>query len=79
MTGVRRPVTHVGGVTLMAKAVAVADLWRFRTGQGCDLSLDVRRVPHRLCPFYDGEWGWRVGLLNGYRVVTLPKGFRIEM
>jgi hypothetical protein len=46
----------IGGVTLMAKAVAVADLWRFRTGQGRDLSLDVRRVPHRLCPFYDGEW-----------------------
>ena len=46
----------MGGVTLMAKAVAVEDLWRFRTGQGRDLSLAVRRVPHRLCPFYDGEW-----------------------
>ena len=66
MTGVRRPVTHVGGVTLMAKAVAVADLWRFRTGQGRDLSLAVRRVPHRLCPFYDGEWE----LLDGHRVAT---------
>ena len=34
----------MGGVTLMAKAVAVEDLWRFRTGQGHDLSLDVRRL-----------------------------------
>jgi|GEM_PF-2726809 hypothetical protein len=65
----------MGGVTLMAKAVAVADLWCFRTGQGHDLSLDVRLVPHRLRPFYDGEWE----SLNGYRVVTPPKGFRIEM
>jgi hypothetical protein len=24
----------MGGVTLMVKAVAAADLWRFRTGQG---------------------------------------------
>ena len=46
----------------MAKAVAAADLWRYRTGQGQDLSLDLRRVPHRLCPFYDQKWE----LLNGY-------------
>ncbi len=56
------PLATMGGVALMAKAVAVADLWRYRTGQGQDLSLDLRRVPHRLCPFYDQQWE----LLNGY-------------
>ena len=56
------PLATMGGVALMAKAVAVADLWRYRTGQGQDLSLDLRRVPHRLCPFYDQKWE----LLNGY-------------
>jgi hypothetical protein len=47
------PLATMGGVALMAKAVAVGDLWRYRTGEGQDLSLDLRRVPHRLCPFYD--------------------------
>jgi crotonobetainyl-CoA:carnitine CoA-transferase CaiB-like acyl-CoA transferase len=56
------PLATMGGVALMAKAVAVADLWQYRTGQGQDLSLDLRRVPHRLCPFYDQKWE----LLNGY-------------
>jgi len=56
------PLATMGGVALMAKAVAVADLWRNRTGQGQDLALDLRRVPHRLCPFYDQKWE----LLNGY-------------
>ena len=56
------PLATMGGVALMAKAVAAADLWRYRTGQGQDLSLDLRRVPHRLCPFYDQKWE----LLNGY-------------
>ena len=56
------PLSTMGGVALMAKAVAVADLWRHRTGEGQDLSLDLRQVPHRLCPFYDQKWE----LLNGY-------------
>lgn len=56
------PLATMGGVALMAKAVAVANLWRHRTGEGQDLTLDLRRVPHRLCPFYDEKWE----LLNGY-------------
>lgn len=56
------PLATMGGVALMAKSVAAADLWRHRTGIGQDLSLDLRQVPHRLCPFYDQKWE----LLNGY-------------
>lgn len=60
------PLATMGGVALMAKSVATADLWRHRTGNGQDLSLDLRRVPHRLCPFYDQKWE----LLNGYPPVN---------
>jgi crotonobetainyl-CoA:carnitine CoA-transferase CaiB-like acyl-CoA transferase len=56
------PLATMAGVALMAKAVAAADIWRYRTGQGQDLTLDLRRAPHRLCPFYDRKWE----LLNGY-------------
>ncbi len=56
------PLATMAGVALMAKAVGMADLWRNRTGQGQDLSLDLRVSPHRLCPFYDQKWE----LLNGF-------------
>jgi hypothetical protein len=56
------PLATMAGVSLMAKAVAMADLWRVRTGEAQDLSVDLRQVLHRLCPFYDKKWE----LLNGY-------------
>jgi crotonobetainyl-CoA:carnitine CoA-transferase CaiB-like acyl-CoA transferase len=56
------PLATMAGVSLMAKAVAIADLWRFRTGEGQDLSVNLGQVLHRLCPFYDKKWE----LLNGY-------------
>jgi crotonobetainyl-CoA:carnitine CoA-transferase CaiB-like acyl-CoA transferase len=56
------PLATMAGVALMAKAVAMADLWRVRTGEAQDLSVDRRQVLHRLCPFYDKKWE----LLNGY-------------
>jgi hypothetical protein len=56
------PLATMAGVSLMAKAIAVADLWRFRTGETQDLSVRLGQVLHRLCPFYDGKWE----LLNGY-------------
>jgi crotonobetainyl-CoA:carnitine CoA-transferase CaiB-like acyl-CoA transferase len=49
-------------VALAAKSAAVAKLWRLRGGPGQDISVDLRRAPHRLCPFYDARWE----LLNGY-------------
>ncbi|SOE97043.1 CoA-transferase family III [Burkholderia sp. D7] len=51
-----------GGVALMAKAVAVGDLWRFRGGESQDLSVNLGQVPLRLSPFHDKKWE----LLNGY-------------
>lgn len=56
------PLATMAGVALMAKAVAVADIWRTRTGEGQDLRVDLRQVLHRLCPFYDKKWE----LLNDY-------------
>src|ERR1700746_2782255 len=56
------PLATMAGAALMAKAVAIADVWRYRTGKGQDLSLDLRQAPHRLCPFYDQKWE----LLNGF-------------
>jgi hypothetical protein len=56
------PLATMAGVALMAKAVAFADIWQTRTGEGQDLFVDVRQVLHRLCPFYDKKWE----LLNGY-------------
>lgn len=56
------PLATMAGVGLMAKAVAIADVWRYRTGREQDLALDLRVAPHRLCPFYDQKWE----LLNGF-------------
>src|SRR5204863_398550 len=56
------PLATMAGVSLMAKAVAFAGIWKTRTGEGQDLSVDLRQVLHRLCPFYDKKWE----MLNGY-------------
>ena len=56
------PLATMAAVALMAKAVAVADIWRFRGGSSQDLSVNLGQVLHRLCPFYDKKWE----LLNGY-------------
>ncbi|MFI5586170.1 CoA transferase [Amycolatopsis sp. NPDC051758] len=48
-------------IGLVAKSVALAALWRHRGGAGQDISMDLRRAPHRLCPFYDKKWE----LVNG--------------
>jgi crotonobetainyl-CoA:carnitine CoA-transferase CaiB-like acyl-CoA transferase len=56
------PFATMAAVGLMAKAVSVAALWRYRGGEGQDLSVDLGKALHRLCPFYDKKWE----LLNGY-------------
>lgn len=56
------PLASMAAVSLMAKAVSVADFWRFRGGKSQDLSVQLGQVLHRLCPFYDNKWE----LLNGY-------------
>jgi crotonobetainyl-CoA:carnitine CoA-transferase CaiB-like acyl-CoA transferase len=41
---------------LAAKSVAVAALWKFRTGEGQNISVDVRKALRRFCCFYEGKW-----------------------
>jgi len=48
-------------IGLVAKSVGLAALWRHRGGSGQDISMDLRKAPHRLCPFYDKKWE----LVNG--------------
>lgn len=43
-------------IGLLAKSVAAAAMHRWRGGPGQDISVDLRRAPHRLSPFYDGRW-----------------------
>jgi crotonobetainyl-CoA:carnitine CoA-transferase CaiB-like acyl-CoA transferase len=50
------------GIALVAKSVAIAKLARMRGVPGQDIAMDLRRAPHRLCPFYDRKWE----LLNGF-------------
>ena len=50
---------RIGGaatICLLAKSIAAAALHRDRGGPGQDVAVDLRRAPHRLCPFYDRTW-----------------------
>jgi crotonobetainyl-CoA:carnitine CoA-transferase CaiB-like acyl-CoA transferase len=51
----------MAAIGLAAKAVAVAALWRDRTGEGQDISVDVRKALRRFSGFYDLKWE----LING--------------
>ncbi|MFD5074204.1 CoA transferase [Streptomyces sp. NPDC058371] len=52
----------VPALGMTAKSVALAALWRHRGGEGQDITMDLRKAPHRLCPFYDRKWE----KLNGF-------------
>src|SRR5262249_10966568 len=41
----------MAAIGLAAKAVAVAALWRHRTGEGQDIAVDVRKALRRFCGF----------------------------
>jgi crotonobetainyl-CoA:carnitine CoA-transferase CaiB-like acyl-CoA transferase len=43
-------------IGLLAKSIAAAAMHRWRGGKGQDISVDLRRAPHRLSPFYDFQW-----------------------
>ncbi len=43
-------------IGLAAKAVAVAALWRLRSGETQDIAVDVRKALRRFCGFMDGKW-----------------------
>jgi crotonobetainyl-CoA:carnitine CoA-transferase CaiB-like acyl-CoA transferase len=55
-------IASAAGIGLAAESVAMASLWRARGGAGQDIEVDLRKAPHRLCPFYDRKWE----KLNGY-------------
>src|SRR5438874_13416294 len=46
----------LAAVGLAARSVAVAALWRQTTGQGQDISVDVRTALRRFAGFFEGKW-----------------------
>src|SRR5215831_6895306 len=46
----------MAAIGLAAKAIAVAALWRARTGEGQDIAVDVRKALRRFCGFFDQKW-----------------------
>jgi crotonobetainyl-CoA:carnitine CoA-transferase CaiB-like acyl-CoA transferase len=46
----------MSAIGLAAKAVAAAGIWKFRTGQGQDIHVDVRKALRRFAPFFEREW-----------------------
>ena len=46
----------MAAIGLAAKSVAIAALWKHRTGEGQDVSVDVRKALRRFCGFFDGKW-----------------------
>src|SRR5262249_34356275 len=46
----------VAAVASAAKAVAIAALWRDRTGKGQDIAVDARKALRRFSGFYDRKW-----------------------
>src|SRR6202790_5375949 len=46
----------MAAVGLAAKAIGVAALWRARTEEGQDISVDVRKALRRFCCFFEGKW-----------------------
>jgi crotonobetainyl-CoA:carnitine CoA-transferase CaiB-like acyl-CoA transferase len=46
----------MAAIGLAAKAVAVAALWRSRTGDGQDIAVDVRKALRRFSGFFERKW-----------------------
>ena len=47
----------MSAVSLAAKAVGAAAIWRFRGGgEGQDIHVDVRKALRRFAPFFEREW-----------------------
>jgi crotonobetainyl-CoA:carnitine CoA-transferase CaiB-like acyl-CoA transferase len=46
----------MAGIGLAARSVAVAALWRQATGEGQDISVDVRKALRRFAGFFEGKW-----------------------
>lgn len=46
----------MAAIGLAAKAVAVAAVWRQRTGEAQDIAVDVRKALRRFCGFFELKW-----------------------
>jgi hypothetical protein len=67
----------MAAVGLAARSVAVAALWRQATGQGQDISVDVRKALRRFAGFFEGKWetiNGRPPSPGGYAVSILKHG-----
>jgi crotonobetainyl-CoA:carnitine CoA-transferase CaiB-like acyl-CoA transferase len=51
----------MAAIGLAAKAVAAASIWKFRSGEGQDIHVDVRKALQRFSGFFDLKWE----LING--------------
>jgi hypothetical protein len=58
----------ISAISLAAKAILIAKIWKERTGEGQDIHVDVRKTLRRLTPFLDGKWE----LVNGFPGRTDP-------
>src|SRR6202051_1592863 len=66
----------MAAIGLAARSVAVAALWRQATGEGQNISVDVRKALRRFCGFFDGKWetvNGRPPSPGGYAVSPLLK------
>ena len=59
----------MAAIGLAAKAVAVAALWRQRTGEGQDIDVVVRKALRRFCGFFELKWE----TINGRPPVVLEE------
>src|ERR1700733_1954192 len=64
----RLPYGSISAISLAAKAILIAKIWKERTGEGQDIHVDVRKALRRLTPFLDGKWE----LVSGFPGRTDP-------
>ncbi|MDM0091671.1 MULTISPECIES: CoA transferase [unclassified Variovorax] len=58
----RLPFGAMSAISLAAKAVMVAKIWRERSGESQDIHVDVPKAFRRFTPFWDKKWE----LVNGF-------------
>jgi len=49
-------VWRMAAVAWLARSIALAALWKSRTGEGQDIHVDVREALRRFCGFFEGKW-----------------------
>jgi crotonobetainyl-CoA:carnitine CoA-transferase CaiB-like acyl-CoA transferase len=59
----------MAAVGLAARSVALAALWKSRTGDGQDIHVDVRKALRRFTGFFEGKWE----TINGRSPLLLPR------